>query len=107
MTGLGAVCPTVQEIFRVVPSATERSGAGLVISSEMGMARSPKPVTFNRMLALYVPGAKVSATVVELNRIAFGTLPDVVSTVSQMGNVLVSTMKNGAGVVNEVTLTST
>ena len=73
----------------------------------MGTARSPEPDTFKYTVLLYVPGASVSATLVVLNRMLFGVLALVESTVSQIGSVVVSTEKNGAGLAEDVTLTST
>src|SRR4051812_47133207 len=97
MKGVGSGVPKVQEMFRVVPSDTLRRGALLLSCSVIGMERSAKPETLTVTDAVYVPGARVSQTVVELNRRLFGAVPFVESTVSQMGRLAVFKEKNGAG----------
>ena len=92
---VGKAWPTTQLMVRVVPSETVSFGAGLFTDRLTGSDRSPKLATRNRTVALYVPAARVSATVVELNRKLRGAEPFTESTVSQIGRVVVSTVKNG------------
>ena len=75
--------------------------------SVMGSERSAYPETLTRIFAEYVPGARVSQTLVEVNRRLFGVVPLVESTVSQIGRLAVFTEKKGAGFESELRVTST
>src|SRR5947209_5212962 len=91
----------------MVPSATVSFGAEFVTKRPMGTERSPEPETFKYTVLLYVPGAKLSATLVLENRMVLGTEPVRESTVNQIGKDVVSTEKNAPGTEPEETVTST
>ena len=48
----------------------------------------------------------MSATLVDVNRKLRGTVPLVASTVSQIGNVVVSTVKNGVPAAAEIAMSA-
>ena len=78
----------------------------MVTSRLKGSSKSPKPETFRVTVALYVPGARVSAIPVVEKRGILGVKPVTESTVNQMGREEVSTEKNDGVAKLDVTETS-
>jgi hypothetical protein len=84
----------------------ENFGVGLVTRRLKGSSKSPKPETCRVTVALYVPGARVSAMPVVEKRGILGVTPVTESTVNHMGSEEVSTEKKDGVASLVVTETS-
>ena len=107
ITVVGRFAPMLQLTLRTVLSATLNLGTPFVMRRLMGTTKSAKPETRKCKDAVYVPGAKVSATLVEEKRRLLGVDPLKASDVSQIGKLVVSRLKNGAAEALDVIATST